>query len=80
MRIAFGLLLALPLTLLVRTDSAQAQTYPWCAQYAIMGSINCGFVSLEQCNAALSGNGGYCAPNPFLRPGAELVPAAQPRR
>src|SRR5262249_61079025 len=63
MKIASAVLLALPLVLLARTDAAHAQNYPWCAQYAIMGSINCGFISLEQCNAALSGNGGYCAPN-----------------
>jgi uncharacterized protein DUF3551 len=80
MRTATGLLLALPLALLARTDAAQAQSYPWCAQYAILGSVNCGFVTLEQCNAALSGNGGYCAPNPFLRPSAEYLPPARPRR
>jgi len=79
MRIALGLL-ALPLAVLTGTDAAQAQNYPWCAQYAILGSVNCGFVTLEQCNAALSGNGGYCAPNPFLRPSAEYQPAPRPRR
>jgi len=80
MKIASAVLLALPLVLLARTDAAHAQNYPWCAQYAIMGSINCGFISLEQCNAALSGNGGYCAPNPIVRPSAEYLPAAKPRR
>lgn len=45
---------------------AQAQEYPWCARYADdNGGTNCGFSSLEQCKAAVSGNGGSCDANPF---------------
>jgi hypothetical protein len=54
---------------------AQAQNYPWCAQYSMQGVSNCGFVTEQQCMAALSGNGGYCSPNPMFRP-----PAAQSLR
>jgi hypothetical protein len=72
-------------------------TYPWCAQYADgggdqyargiilvfdgTGGRNCGFWTLEQCRAALSGNGGWCEPNPMYRPGRDS-PAGprQPRR
>jgi hypothetical protein len=39
---------------------AQAQNYPWCADYAGFGSQNCGFTTFQQCLAALSGNGGFC--------------------
>jgi hypothetical protein len=34
----------------------------WCAQYA-NGSENCGFTSIQQCLAAISGAGGSCGPD-----------------
>lgn len=45
---------------------AKAQEYPWCAQYSerMGGGRNCGFVSLRQCQATISGAGGWCEPNP----------------
>ena len=44
---------------------AYAQNYPWCAIYSggMGGTRNCGFSTYEQCRAAVSGNGGYCALN-----------------
>jgi hypothetical protein len=43
----------------------------WCAQYGGRnGGTNCGFHSFEQCQAARSGNGGFCSPNPFSAYGA----------
>ena len=42
---------------------AEAQNYPWCADYAGFGSQNCGFTTFQQCLAALSGNGGFCNAN-----------------
>jgi hypothetical protein len=39
---------------------AEAQNYPWCADYAGFGSQNCGFTTFQQCMAPLSGNGGFC--------------------
>jgi len=46
---------------------AAAIEYPWCAQYGGKdgGARNCGFSTLEQCRATLSGMGGFCAPNLF---------------
>ena len=46
---------------------AQAQDYPWCAEYGgSNGGRNCGFVSLQQCRAAISGDTtGSCIPNGF---------------
>jgi hypothetical protein len=43
--------------------------YPWCAQYSGDGDggRNCGFSTLEQCRATVSGIGGSCEPNLFYR-------------
>jgi hypothetical protein len=46
---------------------SNAQVYPWCAHYSRDWGTNCGFVSLQQCLATVSGIGGYCAENPFYR-------------
>ncbi len=46
---------------------AQAREYPWCARYDWTTS-NCGFVSLQQCLATISGIGGRCEPNPRFAP------------
>jgi hypothetical protein len=79
MRSGLVLLPALPLILLVPADSVQAQNYPWCASYATDGVVNCGFVGIEQCQAALGGNGGYCVANRAYRPTAESPDAPQIR-
>jgi hypothetical protein len=62
------------------STGAQAQNYPWCADYGgkMGGSSNCGFTTFEQCMATLSGNGGFCnrntqyvpppGPSPHYRP------------
>ena len=48
--------------------------YPWCAVYGggAGGASNCGFLTIEQCRATVSGIGGFCEPNQFYnpRPGA----------
>jgi hypothetical protein len=52
---------------------AQAQNYPWCAQYsgrALGGAMNCGFVSFAQCMATVSGIGGFCVQNNTYQPPA----------
>ena len=64
---AFALLIAGSLT-----DRAQADPYRWCAEYGgggHGGGTNCYFVTLDQCRAAASGNGGFCRPNPFYTGG-----------
>jgi len=52
--------------------------YPWCAVYSGDGGggTNCGFLTIEQCRATVSGIGGFCAPNQFYNP----RPAAHPRK
>ncbi|HXX09842.1 MAG TPA: DUF3551 domain-containing protein [Pseudolabrys sp.] len=57
--------------------SARAQAlekydpYPWCAVYGGRGGggTNCGFLTIEQCRATVSGIGGSCEPNQFYNPG-----------
>jgi hypothetical protein len=70
--VAFGFLAAAA----VIGTPAQAQNYPWCAQYGSgFGASNCGFSNLQQCQADISGIGGFCAPNTLYQP-----PAAPHRR
>jgi hypothetical protein len=42
----------------------------WCAQYSGRGGggTNCGFFTLQQCRATVSGIGGFCVPNQFYNP------------
>ena len=48
---------------------AEAQNRPWCAYYNFKGgATNCGWVTFEQCLAAVSGVGGSCGPNPMYQP------------
>jgi Protein of unknown function (DUF3551) len=53
---------------------AEAQNYPWCADYAGFGSQNCGFTTFQQCMATLSGNGGFCNANTQYVPPAVRAP------
>jgi hypothetical protein len=46
----------------------------WCSED--MNSRNCGWYTLEQCQAAASGLGARCEPNPF----AAKAPAVEPRK
>ena len=62
--LAAAVLAVLPLT----ASGAKAQYAPWCAYYTV-GGTNCGFHSFGQCQAAVSGIGGTCSPNPAA-PGA----------
>jgi hypothetical protein len=51
---------------------AAAQNYPWCALYDAGGGggENCGFSTREQCNATVSGIGGFCMlNNTYVPPG-----------
>ena len=59
-------LIFLSLFVAVTLNPAAAEVlYPYCAHYAgRSGGTNCGFTSFQQCQAAISGNGGYCGSNP----------------
>jgi hypothetical protein len=42
-------------------SSIAAEAATWCARYGSGNGTNCGFHSYEQCQAAISGNGGFCS-------------------
>jgi Protein of unknown function (DUF3551) len=67
MRIAFALLFSL--IVMAGAGTAQADPYRWCAVYSGGGEgdggSNCYFMTLAQCQATVSGVGGFCAPNNF---------------
>lgn len=44
-----------------RSDTDTRKRSHWCAYYQ-NGSTNCGFSTIQQCRAAISGVGGNCAP------------------
>ena len=76
-KMVIGLVLAgFVISLSSVASSATADPYPWCADYGTPGGTNCGFVTIEQCRAAISGNGGFCNPNQFYT-GPEKVPASR---
>jgi hypothetical protein len=46
--------------------NARAENYPWCAVLSVGdAAYNCGFTTLEQCRATVSGVGGFCEVNRF---------------
>jgi hypothetical protein len=61
--------------------TASADPYKWCAVYGGRGGggTNCGFVTLEQCRAAISGLGGDCEINQFYT-GPNEKPAKRTRK
>ena len=65
MRTTFLGLAALTAAFALDAAPANAQVYPWCANYSGRGGTNCYFANLWQCQQAVSGVGGYCSPNTF---------------
>lgn len=75
MRSGIIALAAVPLVVMLALSPTSAyekpyDPYPWCAVYGGRESsgINCGFLTLEQCRAAISGVGGSCEPNQLYNP------------
>ena len=66
-KVCFGLAFGAVASLLLFVGAATADPYKWCAQYSGDGDggRNCGFVTIEQCRATVSGIGGFCEPNLF---------------
>jgi Protein of unknown function (DUF3551) len=60
---------------------AEAQNYPWCAYYdgGMGGGENCGFTTIQQCMADISGIGGLCQPNTQYQPPPRHHPPQQGR-
>jgi hypothetical protein len=57
-------------------SAAQAQNYPWCANFHDGAGVNCGFATYQQCLATSQGSGGYCTRNNLYVPPAAAAPAA----
>jgi hypothetical protein len=57
------------LTSITVATVSHADPYRWCAEYSgggeSGGGTNCGFVTLQQCMATVSGIGGFCTQNLF---------------
>ena len=69
-------MIALCAAMSVLSPSAEAQNYPWCANYGSPmgdGGTNCGFTTREQCLATVSGIGGSCDLN------TQYIPPPGPR-
>ena len=61
------LLIPISFAALVLTAADAFAAAQWCAFYTGRkgGSENCGFATLQACNAQVRGVGGWCRPNPF---------------
>lgn len=60
---------------------AEAQNYPWCAQYGRDDGMNCGFVSFDQCMLTVRGMGGFCVHNnTYMPPPGPHPPTRAQRR
>ena len=66
MRFAIPLLATLAFAPALATP-AQADPYKWCAVYGGFGNTRegCYYVTLAQCQASVSGLGGFCRPSPY---------------
>ena len=61
--------------ILLTVSAASADSYKWCAVDSSGGGTNCGFVTIEQCRATVSGQGGFCEPKQVVP--TNLSPAAK---
>ena len=61
-------------SMLFTVGAASADPYKWCAIES-GGGTNCGFATVEQCRATISGMGGSCEPKQVVPP--NLSPAAR---
>ena len=71
------------IVLTLRSVATAADPYRWCAEYGngeSGGGANCYFVTLEQCRAAISGNGGFCRQNGFYDGRPVTTPGTVVRR
>ena len=60
----FSLLLIGGLLTVAASGNARGDEYRWCSNYGSEGgAISCSFITLQQCQAAVSGVGGFCMPN-----------------
>ena len=73
-----GLVVAVGSVAFLIGEPAAADPYKWCAVYRV-GGTNCGFTTIEQCRATVSGVGGSCEPNQFYT-GPDKTSAQRPAK
>jgi hypothetical protein len=73
-RIKVTVLVMTAASIFLTVGATSADPYKWCAVDS-GGGTNCGFVSIEQCRATISGKGGSCEPKQVVP--ANLSPAAR---
>ena len=76
-KLVAALFAAVTFSLLASAGPASAIDYPWCAQYMggeMGGGRNCGFETIEQCRATVSGIGGFGEHNHFYQGAAVREP------
>ncbi len=73
MRRLFASAIMAAVPILLTPGLGKADPYKWCAVYGgeMEGASNCGFVTIEQCRATVSGIGGSCELNRFYTPPAD---------
>ena len=71
----FGVVVAAGASMFFTVGSASADPYKWCSVESDSGGTNCGFVTIEQCRATISGKGGSCQPKQVVP--HNLSPAAR---
>lgn len=74
-RIGVMVVAAAAASMLFTVGATAADPYKWCAVDSSGGGTNCGFVTLEQCQATISGKGGFCEPKQVVP--QNLSPAAR---
>jgi len=76
----FSILLSVAVGAATIATSAQAQNYPWCANFADGAGVNCGFSTYEQCMVTSRGSGGSCTQNNMYVPPRAAAPARHATR
>jgi len=78
MRVLLFVLAIFAVTAAIGTP-AQAQNYPWCAQYSGLGGTNCGFTSFQQCMAHARRHGRLLQRQYAIRSSRRAAGAARPQ-
>ena len=65
---------AIAATVLASSPSRAEVEYPWCAITSTgqAGGPSCSYATLDQCKAFLSGQAGFCEPNPRATAQAQM--------
>ena len=74
-KIIFGVVFVATASMFFAVGAVSADSYKWCA-VGSGGGTNCGFVTIEQCHASISGVGGSCEPKQVVPPNLSVAARA----